>query len=83
MKGLHSQKKKEINQKEIELCMGKLKEIEDRVERGVHNMEERRDERVTYLKTQGLLLELKKEQVKKMFKEEDEHNHLQLVSRMQ
>ena len=35
--------------------MGKLKEIEDRVERGVHNMEERRDERVTYLKTQGLL----------------------------
>ena len=55
MQELHRKKKKELNKKEVELCMDKLKEIENRVDRGVHNMEERRDERVTYLKTQALL----------------------------
>jgi hypothetical protein len=58
MQELHRKKKRELNKKEVELCMDKLREIESRVDRGVHNMEERRDERVTYLKTQGLLCTL-------------------------
>lgn len=35
MKELHSQKKNEIYHREVELCLEKLKEIEDRVDRGV------------------------------------------------
>ena len=51
MKDLHLRKKREINNKEIDLCLEKLKEIEERVDKGVQNMEERKEERVTYLKT--------------------------------
>ena len=92
MREFHEQKKAEIHEKEIDLCMEKLNEIESRVERGVQNMNEKIQERVTYLKTQGLeckavvvtvVVHLKKEQAKKMQEIEEERKQKELFKRQQ
>lgn len=46
------------------------------------NQKEKKEERIAYLKTQALLFELKKDQVKKNFIEVEDKNYIQIIESM-
>ncbi len=51
LKDMHKKKREELLQREIDTCLTKLTEINNRLEKGNQKMSEKQEERKAYLKT--------------------------------
>lgn len=59
LKRIHTVKREELNQKEIETCLSKLNEINNKLAKSNQLYNEKMDEKTSYLKTQSLLRKYK------------------------
>jgi chaperonin cofactor prefoldin len=48
---MHLQRRRELHEKEIDTCLEKLDEIKTKLDKGQKNMNERMEEKTSYLKT--------------------------------
>jgi hypothetical protein len=56
---LHSKKREELNQQEIDTCLAKLHEINSKIAKSTQLQYEKQEERTAFLKTQALMCNTK------------------------
>eukprot|EP00347_Sterkiella_histriomuscorum_P022964 403336468 len=82
LKQIHTMKREELNQKEIDTCLNKLHEINNKIVKSNQIQIEKKEERTAFLKTQALLFEMKKEQMKKLVNEDEDKKYEKFVLKM-